>query len=78
MQNLIAPKSSPNNPTIAGARASEQVVLGDFSQFAAFAVHTRFDAVVWFVHDVERLDDCGFPVVVRQCPTFEAAVAGLQ
>lgn len=74
---LVAPKCAANDASKAGAHASRVVTFGEFSRFGAFAVHTRFGAVSWFVQDVERLDDLGFPVVVRQEPTFEAAVRGL-
>lgn len=77
MPQVQAPKCEANDATKAGAHASATVVFGDFSQFGAFAIHTRFDGVMWFVHDVERLDDLGFPVVVRQASTFDAAVRGI-
>lgn len=77
MPQVKPPKCQPNDASKPGALASSTVVFGDFSRFGVFAVHTRFDAVIWMVTDVERLDDLGFPAVVRQAPTFDAAIAGL-
>lgn len=45
-----------NNSRRAGQPASAKLLFGEFSRFAVFAVHTRFDAVEWFVTDAETVD----------------------
>lgn len=73
-----APKSAANNSRQAGSLASRKVTFGDHSRYAVAAVHTRFDAVEWFVWDAERIDPLfDAPEVIRQAPTFAAAVEGL-
>lgn len=71
-----------NNPKRAGQNASNGWALfGENSRFKLFAVHTRFDAVQWFVTDAEKpaVDARGnsSPSVIRQEATKEAAVKGL-
>jgi len=76
MNNLRKPKTRPNNPERKGERASSVVTFGDLSRYAVFAVHTRFEAVTWFVTDAEAEDEeTGAPKVIRQGDTFEAVVA---
>lgn len=76
MKHLTA---RPNNPALAGQLASRRVSFGTFSRFAVAAVHTRFDAVSFFVWDAERADELtGLPAVVRQADSLEAAIAGLE
>ena len=67
-----------NAPQFAGRQASAKVFFGEFSRFALFAVHTRFESVQWFVADGESLDKAGLARIVRQAATPEQAVAGLQ
>lgn len=62
-----------NNPSKAGKRAGRAKFYGDNSRFAVYPVHTRFDAVAWFVADAENLDEFGLPSVVAQCGTAAAA-----
>ena len=64
-----------NNNARAGAMAGGKVIFGEFSQYAVYPVHTRHDAVAWFVVNVEMLDDMGLPSVIRQESTFRAAIA---
>ena len=73
------PASVPaNNPAIAGELATEKQTFGDCSRYAVAAVHTRFDAVCWFVWDANRVDEItGEPLVIRQNENPERAVAGL-
>lgn len=73
------PASVPaNNPAIAGELATEKQTFGDCSRYAVAAVHTRFDAVSWFVWDANRVDEItGEPLVIRQNENPEKAVAGL-
>ena len=67
-----------NNPNLKGSLATRKETFGPFGRFAVAAVHTRFDAVEWFVWDAETADDLGFAAVIRQEATREAAVAGLE
>lgn len=66
-----------NNPNVKGSLATPKERFGDHGRFAVAAVHTRFDAVEWFVWDAEETDDLGLATVIRQAATREAAVAGL-
>lgn len=67
-----------NNPKLAGQIATTRKELfGGYSRYAIAPVHTRFDAVEWFVWDAERLDPTGRPEVIRQAPTKEEALKGL-
>ena len=70
-------KVSTNNPNLKGSFAGPKVLFGDFSRYAVAPVHTRFDAVEWFVWDAHRLDDAGLPEVIRQAESFGDAVLGL-
>lgn len=67
-----------NNPNVAGSLATPKELFGECGRFAVAAVHTRFDAVEWFVWDAETVDDLGLATVIRQEATREAAVAGLE
>jgi len=67
----------PNNPARAGCLASRPFNHGPFGRYRIAAVHTRFDAVEWFVWDAETPDEDGYATVVRQEPTKEAALASL-
>ena len=76
-------KVEANDPKRAGRNASKTKYFGEFSRYAVFAVHTRFDAVSWFVTDAEGITDEQVKrgeraPVIRQEPTYEAAIAGLQ
>jgi hypothetical protein len=66
-----------NDASKAGQRAARAKLFGDFSRYAVAPVHTRFDAVSFFVWDTESLDDLGMPRVVRQETTLEQAIARL-
>lgn len=65
-----------NEPAKAGQLAARKRLFGDCSRYAVAPVHTRFDAVQWFVWDAEHIDD-GLPSVIRQADTLENAVHGL-
>ena len=71
------PDSRPNDPRRPGQRASVSLTFGEFGRYMLYAVHTRFDAVSWFVQDAETPDAEGYATVIRQEPTPELAVAGL-
>lgn len=64
-------KARPNNPQRAGARASVIQQFGENNRYAVWAVHTRFNAVEWFVADIDHS-------IIRQEPTYEQAVDGLR
>jgi len=67
-----------NNSAKAGQLASVKHLFGEFSRYAVFAVHTRFESVQWFVQDAEQIDEVsGSPLTIRQAATLEAAVDGL-
>ena len=71
-------KAQENNSAKAGQLASGKHIFGEFSRYAVFAVHTRFESVQWFVQDAEQIDDVtGEPLTIRQAATLEAAVEGL-
>lgn len=68
-----------NDPSQAGRLAGPKRLFGDFHRYAVFPVHTRFDAVEWFVADAESTDPVtGKPKIIRQAPTEAEAVAGLE
>lgn len=67
-----------NNPALAGKLVSTKALFGADSRYAVGAVHTRFDAVEWFVWDAETPDTItGHAGVIRQAATKEEALAGL-
>lgn len=72
-------KHQRNNPSKAGQPASEKVIFGDYSRYAVYAIHTRFDCVWWIVQDAEQLDPivADMPAIIRQEVTFEDAIHGL-
>ena len=65
-----------NDPSKKGQRASNPVFFGECKRFCAYAIHTRFDAVEWFVFDAEKIDSDGLPDVASQADTFEDATRG--
>lgn len=71
-------KAQANNPKRAGQRASRLVIFGDHGRYAVAAMHTRFDAVEWFVWDAEHPNATMHrSEVIRQEQTLEKALAGL-
>ena len=69
--------SPSNNSRLAGRLATTKRRFGEAGRYAVAAVHTRFEAVEWFVWDAETPDHDGFATVVRQEATEAEAVAGL-
>lgn len=68
-----------NDPSRAGSLAARKQLFGDWCRFAVAPVHTRFDAVEWFVWDAEATDpETGLAKVIRQAETLEAAMHGLE
>ena len=84
-------EAEANNPKMAGKLASSKVTFGD-GRYTVAAVHTRFDALSWFVWDSEKQDEVltwlegdldsdkkfSSDGIIRQAPTMEEAVAGLE
>jgi hypothetical protein len=67
-----------NIPSLAGQQAGTKQFFGEYRRYAVYPVHTRFDAVSWFVADAMNLDEVtGFASIIRQADTKEAAIAGL-
>lgn len=74
----MLPSFSPRNiPSLAGREAAPARCFGPWNRYRVVPVHSRFDAVTWFVTDAESRDDADLPAVVRQADTFQAAVADL-
>jgi hypothetical protein len=71
-------KHQPNDPALAGRLASSVVVFGRAGRYQLAAVHTRFEAVQFFVWDTSELDEDGLPRVCRQEATEESARRGLE
>ena len=70
--------SYPNFPQCSGSLAAPKQFFGDHSRFAVAPVHTRFDAVEWFVWDAEHpLSTLQRAEVIRQAATLDEAIAGL-
>lgn len=55
-----------NEPSKAGRMAAEPLLFGPNLQISVFPVHTRFDAVQWFVSDFAEVDEFDMPAVVGQ------------
>jgi len=66
-----------NDPRKAGQFAGERERFGPFRRYAVAPVHTRFEAVQWFVWDAEAPTDDGLMAVIRQENTREDAMRGL-
>lgn len=85
MRDLIAPQLQEkpmsaiiNDPTRKGQLAGPTELFGDFHRYLLCPVHTRFDAIAWFVYDAEVTDEVGCPAIIRIEDTREDAMAGLQ
>ena len=67
-----------NNPNLAGQLAAKKELFGGHSRYAIAPIHTRFDAVEWFVWDAERIDlVTKLASVIRQAQTKQEALVGL-
>ena len=67
-----------NDPSRKGELAARKQLFGDCSRYAVAPVHTRFNAVQWFVWDAEiACADTGLPEVIRQAETLAQALAGI-
>jgi hypothetical protein len=71
--------SYKNNPAKRGQLAARKRLFGPYSRYAVAPIHTRFDAVEWFVWDAEHkwIDASGRPGVIRQAATLDEALRGL-
>ena len=65
-----------NDPSKAGKRTGKMILLGEFSRFAIYPVHTRGDQVSWFVSDAEIPDEVtGLPnSIIGQFASEAAAI----
>ena len=59
-------KTIKNNPMRKGELAAPKRLFGECSRFAVAPIHTRFEAVQWFVWDAHKMDSDGKPDVIRQ------------
>jgi len=66
-----------NDPTRKGQLAARKRLFGDYHRYAVAPIHTRFDAVEWFVWDAHTDDGAGRPAVIRQASSEAEAVEGL-
>ena len=74
----MATKKYTNDPAKAGQLA-DQKVLFNLSRYAVAPVHTRFDAVTFFVWDAEDVDpETNGPRIIRQSASVGLAVHGLR
>jgi len=65
-----------NNPNLAGELAAKKELFGEYSRYAIAPIHTRFDAIEWFVWDAHTIDPLtGHPDVIAQEATKEEALA---
>lgn len=72
------PHSIKNDPSKAGKRARKIETFGEFSRFAIYPIHTRFEAVCWIVLDALIVDEFGLASVIRQASSKESALEGLE
>lgn len=67
-----------NDKTMAGQLASDEEIFGERHNFLIAAIHTRFNAVIWFVWDTETFDEiAGHIAIIRQTETRDQAIKGL-
>ena len=72
-------KTIRNDPSKDGKLAARKRSFGEYHRYAVFPVHTRWDAVTWFVEDADITDPItGKPDIIRQAPTEQEAVEGLE
>lgn len=71
------PSKISNDPSKKGQLAARKQFFGGYRRFAVAPVHTRFDAVEWFVWDAALAADGELAPVIRQAATLAEAVDGL-
>jgi hypothetical protein len=67
-------KVDANDATRKGQPAGKKFLFGPHKRYAVQPLHSRFGEITWFVWDAEV---AGEPEVIRQEPSFDAAVLGL-
>jgi hypothetical protein len=77
MRTVSFPRVPANDPSKKGQLACRKKTFGDYSRYAVAPVHTRFDALSWFVWDAELPDETGKPSVIRQADNLEETLKGL-
>lgn len=77
MTVLSFPTALENKPALRGSLAAKKQFFGEWNRYAVAPVHTRFDAIEWFVWDAEQTDGKGLAEVVRQAGTLDDAISGL-
>lgn len=71
-------KVPANNPALKGQPAARKQFFGPRERYAIAPVHTRFDALEWFVWDAEhKLSNMSRAEVIRQAASLEEALMGL-
>lgn len=66
-----------NNAMLRGSLAAPKQFFGDHGRYAVAPIHTRFDAVEWFVWDaLHPLSTMNRAEVIRQEPTLDEALRG--
>jgi hypothetical protein len=80
-QNTFFPNLPANNKALKGRLAAPRQYFGPRLRYVVAPVFTRFEALEWFVWDLEGeiLPKKGWDVtpVIRQAAMFDEAVAGL-
>ncbi len=67
-----------NNSLLRGSLAAPKQRFGENGRYAVAPVHTRFDAIEWFVWDAEHpLSTLSRAEVIRPAATLEEALRGL-
>jgi hypothetical protein len=74
---LTFPTKIANDPSKKGQLAARKQFFGEYRRYAVAPIHTRFDAVEWFVWDAAQAADGELAPVIRQEATLAEAVAGL-
>lgn len=75
---LSFPATIKNDPARKGELATRKQFFGENRRYAVAPIHTRFDALEWFVWDAEHpLSDLNQAEVIRQAETLEEALRGL-
>jgi hypothetical protein len=70
--------SYANDPARKGQLAAKKQLFGESNRYAVAPLHTRFDAVEWFVWDADvYADSDGTPAVIRQEATLAEGIDGL-
>lgn len=82
---LLTMRQPFNIPALRGHQATPKATFGGAndadgspSRYCVYAVHTTFDAVMWFVDDAEQIDEITErPLVIRQGASCAEVIQGL-